>query len=302
MLRHGDTVRWCRVARMSLSPSPHSVPLLQLCWSFIPHPSAKRCWGSVLLMLLSVTKPVLGPPRCCFRENLVPFWKILQSCLSVIALSSWEEKRWNEKAGAGRKYRVCIGRAQGALLVYAAPGNPWSLLTVRIILWKAMALLAGVAGGTSTSGGFAGSRAAPRRCLPWEETHFWKDPGWIWSPNPPRLALGAGSTKRNRVCGRTGGLAQTFFNKYKSYARASQMSCIRISHLPCPFVVCRKPEWWELFEGKGRGFSLQETNFSVYPSSAFTFKCFLCASGQRTRVAPTLVREQGWSCSLIHFP
>lgn len=26
------------------------------------------------------TKPVLGPPRCCFRENLVPFWKILQSC------------------------------------------------------------------------------------------------------------------------------------------------------------------------------------------------------------------------------
>lgn len=89
------------------------------------------------------TKPVLGPPRCCFRENLFPFWKILQSCLLVIALSSWEEKRWNEKAGAGRKYRVCIGRAQGALLVCAALGNPWSLLTLCIILWKAVALLAG---------------------------------------------------------------------------------------------------------------------------------------------------------------
>lgn len=148
----------------------------------------------------------------------------------------------------------------------------------------------GVAGGTRTSGGFAGSRAAPRRCLPWEETYFWKDLGWIWSPNPPHLALGAGSTKRNRVCGRTGGLAQTFFNKYESYTRASQMSCIRISHLPCPLVVCRKPEWWELLEGKGRGFSVQETDFSVYPSSAFTLKCFLCASGQRTRVAPTLAR------------
>lgn len=24
--------------------------------------------------------PALGPPRCFFRENLVPFWKILQSC------------------------------------------------------------------------------------------------------------------------------------------------------------------------------------------------------------------------------
>lgn len=144
MLRHGDTVRWCRLARMSLSPSPHSVPLLQLCWPFIPHPSAKRCWGECAFNAsFCRTKPVLGPPRCCFRENLFPFWKILQSCLSVIALSSWEEKRWNEKAGAGRKYRVCIGRAQGALLVCAALGNPWSLLTLCIILWKAMALLAG---------------------------------------------------------------------------------------------------------------------------------------------------------------
>lgn len=62
------------------------------------------------------------------------------------------------------------------------------------------------------------------------------------------------------------------------------------SHLPCPLVVCRKPERWELSEGKGRGFPLQETNFSIYPSSAFILKCFLCASGQRTRVAPMLVR------------
>lgn len=40
---------------------------------------------------------------------------------------------------------------------------------------------------------------------------------------------GAGSTEGDRACGRMGGLARTFFNKCKSYARASLMSCIRIS-------------------------------------------------------------------------
>lgn len=56
----------------------------------------------------------------------------------MIALSSWEEKRWNEnRLGLGGEYRACVGRAQGALLVCAAPGKPWSLLTLCIILWKA---------------------------------------------------------------------------------------------------------------------------------------------------------------------
>lgn len=81
---------------------------------------------------------------------------------------------------------------------------------------------------------------------------------------------GAGSTEGDRASGRTGGLAQTFFNTYKSYARASLMSCIRISHLPHPLVVCRKPERWKLFGGKGRGFSLQKTAISIYSSFAFT--------------------------------
>lgn len=58
--------------------------------------------------------------------------------LSVIALFSWEEKRWNEnRLGLGGKYRACVGRAQGALLVCAAPGSLWSLLPLCIILWKA---------------------------------------------------------------------------------------------------------------------------------------------------------------------
>lgn len=89
------------------------------------------------------TKPVLEPPRCCFRERPFLDGSAELIALSVIALSSWEEERWNEKARAGRKYRVCLGRARGALLVCAARGNPWSLLTLHIILWKAMALLAG---------------------------------------------------------------------------------------------------------------------------------------------------------------
>lgn len=206
----------------------------------------------------------------------------------MIPLSSWEAKRWNEKAGAGGKMQSVCWQSSGGSFGVCSPRQPvvpadtlhyplesratacreWQLPPAQVVALLEVGQLPG----------------DPR-----EKMYFWKDPGWIWSPNPLRLALGAGSTKGNRVW-QNRWLAQTFFNKYKSYARASQMSCIRISHLPCPLVVCRKPEWWELSEGKGRGFSLQETNFSIYPSSAFTLKCFLCASGQRTRVALMLAR------------
>lgn len=70
------------------------------------------------------TEPVLGPPRSCFRENLVPFWKILQSCLSVIALSSWEEKRWNEKAGAGGKIQSVCWQSSGGSFGACSPRQP----------------------------------------------------------------------------------------------------------------------------------------------------------------------------------
>lgn len=77
---------------------------------------------------------------------------------------------------------------------------------------------------------------------------------------------GAASTEGDRACGRMGGLAQTFFNKCKSYAKASLMSCIRISHLPRPLVVCRKPERWKLRERKGVFHFRRPTSQFILPS------------------------------------
>lgn len=88
-----------------------------------------------------------------------------------------------------------------------------------------------------------------------------------------------------------GGLAQTFFNLCRSCARASLMSCIRISRLPRPLVHCREPERCKLSEGKGRAFSLQNTDLSIYPSFAFPRQCFCCTRGQGTCVAPALARR-----------
>lgn len=66
----------------------------------------------------------LEPPRCCFRENVVPFWKILQSCLSVIALSSWEEKRWNEKVGSGGKIQSLCWQSSRGFFSVCSPRQP----------------------------------------------------------------------------------------------------------------------------------------------------------------------------------
>lgn len=79
------------------------------------------------------------------------------------------------------------------------------------------------------------------------------------------------------------------------------MSCIRISHLPRPPVVCRKPERWKLFEGKGRGFLLQKTDLSIYSPFAFTLSASSVQVGRGLAWLQRL-REEGWSCSLIHFP
>lgn len=138
----------------------------------------------------------------------------------------------------GGKYKACVGRAQGALLVCAAPGNLWSLLTFRIILWKAVGLLAGSGRchqhkvvALLEVGQLPGDAFLGRKCT------F----GKTWDGSGAQIhhsCLSGLEAPKGTECGRTDGLAQTFFNKYKSYARASQMSCIRISHLPCPLVVC----------------------------------------------------------------
>lgn len=217
----------------------HQAPTASHCcsWPFTPHPSAKRCWGNVLLMLFPVTLSL-----SCDLQGVAlgRIWSLSgRFCRAVSDCSLAGRKRGGmRRLELGGKYSACVGRAQGALLVCAAPGNPWSLLTLCIILWKAVAQLPGsgrchqqkmvalLEVGQLPGDAFLGRRFTFGKT--WDGSGAQIHHTWLSGLEAPK----------GTECGRAGGLAQTFFNKSKSCARASQMSCIRISHLPCPLVVC----------------------------------------------------------------
>lgn len=161
--------------------------------------------------------------------------------------------------------------------------------------------LQGVAGATSTNGGFAGSRAAPRRCLPRQEMHFWKDPGWIWSPNPPHLALRAGSTKGNRVW------QNRWFSPKPSLTNTR--ATLELPKCPVSGSLIFPVLLWSA-ENRSSGNCLREREGVFHfrgPTSQFIPPLLSLLSASSVQVGRGLMwlqclGEQGWSCSLIHFP
>lgn len=154
----------------------------------------------------------------------------------MIALSSWEEKRWNEKAG-GKTQSVCW-QSSGGTFGVCSPRQPvipadtlhyplesrgtacreWQVPPAQMVALLEV--------GQLPEDAFLG-----RKCT------FGKTRDGSGAQIHHTCLSGLEAPKGTE-CGRAGGLVQTFFNKYESYARASPMSCIRISHLPCPLVVC----------------------------------------------------------------
>lgn len=156
----------------------------------------------------------------------------------MIALSGWEEKRWNEKAEAGGKIQNVCWQSSGGSFGVCSPRQPmvpadtldyplesrgiacreWQMPPAQVVALLEVGQLPGDAflGRKCTFGKTRDGSGA-------QIHHTW---------------LSGLEAPKGTECGRIGGIAQTFFNKYKSYARASQMSCIRISHLPCLLVVC----------------------------------------------------------------
>lgn len=122
----------------------------------------------LLTLLLSVMLNLSWDFQVVALERI---WSLSgRSCraVNVCSLRPGRKRDGTRRLGLrGDKERV-LAQLKGLSAVLATSGAPWSPLMPRVTHWEARAPSAGVVGAVGTSRGFAGSRAALRRCLPWE--------------------------------------------------------------------------------------------------------------------------------------